>query len=538
MSVMVFEIARKDFLTNLVSPRFVIGFVLCLVLIPFSILVSVSNYRDRGAQYRIDRAAAEKEVREVRVYSKLRPELVFPPEPLSVFSAGINGQVGNRVRVWLGDKPTLAAGKSEAGDNPFLASFLSIDFVDIAAIIFSLLALIFSYDALTREKEDGTLKLQMSYSLGRSTCLSGKILGILLTLLPILVFSFLLTVLLILFSRNVSFTAAEWGRIVLLFALSLLYLAVFVFVGLLVSSRSRTSVTSLVMCLFLWVLFVFLIPNGAASFAESFVHVDSRDNLDRVLADIDHELGTRVSASLKAQGIPEGLSCWWCWSASDGGLETYGNPRDGFEVMRRRSEISEPLRIEYADKRWAVEKAYLAGLSRQARAAASLSLLSPAGIFRTVASAVCATDLASHESLMDGARQYRETFIRYLEGKRIFSSFRWITPAAPDSFRTEDELVEGRTGGEFKTGAAFEAWRSQQKDQWAAWQKLSKVKLRGDGPEDFPYLDISDMPRFPDRPLRLFSGLEGSILGAGLLLAEIVFVFCLGYVAFLRFDVR
>lgn len=536
---MVFRLARKDFLTNLLSARFAIGFVLCLVLIPFSILINISHYRDRVSQYKIDLDAAEKAVREVRVYSMLRPEVVLPPEPLSVFSKGISDQVGNRVKIWLGNKPMLASGKTAAGDNPFLASFFSIDFVDIAAIIFSLLALIFSYDALTREKEDGTLKLQMSNSLGRSTCLAGKVLGIFSTLLPILVFSFLLSVVLILFSRSISFAAVEWGRIALLFSVSLLYLAVFVFIGLLVSSQSRTSVTSLVVCLFVWVLFVFLIPNVAANFAESFVGVQSRDNLERVLADLDRQLRERTSQAYKSAGIPEGISCWYCSGGHDGGLETYGNDRHTFEFMRRRVEISVPLGLQYADKRWALQEAYLASLARQARSAEKLSLISPAGIFRTIASAVCGTDLASHESQMDRTRQYRETFIRYLEAKNMFSSFAWITPAPPESFLpTEDALIEKRTGGEFKTAQAFFTWASQQKDQWAAFQKAFKVKLAGDGPEDFPYLDVTDMPRFPDDPQGLFFGLEDSLLRTCLLLVEIILLFYIGYVAFLRFDVR
>ncbi len=42
---MIATLVKKDFLTNLVSPRFAIGFVLCLVLIPFSILINIRNYR-------------------------------------------------------------------------------------------------------------------------------------------------------------------------------------------------------------------------------------------------------------------------------------------------------------------------------------------------------------------------------------------------------------------------------------------------------------------------------------------------------------
>ncbi len=535
---MVLHIAKKDFLTNFLSARFLIGFVLCLFLIPFSILLNISRYRERTAQYRIDLDAAERAVHEVRVYSALRPEIVLPPEPLGVFSKGISDQVGNRVKIRLGEKPLMAEGKTAAGDNPFLASFFSIDFVDIAAIIFSLLALLFSYDAFTREREDGTLKLAMSNPLSRSACLSGKVLGILFTLLPVLVFSFLLGAALVLLSKNISFSAVEWGRIVLLFAASLLYLAVFVSIGLLVSARSSTSVTSLVMCLFLWVVFVFLVPNISASFAESFAAAQSRDNLDRVLADLDREKSERMREGLKARGLPEGTSCWWCSSGDDGYMETYGNTGDEFDVFRRKAMVQEPIRLDYADRKWAPQKAYLDSLTRQARFAKRLSLLSPAGLFRAIASAVCGTGLDSHLERMERVRRFREIFIRYFEAKDAFSSFSWVTPVPPDSFMNEDELVFRRTGGEFKTAREFDEWASVQSDLRARGRKLRAVKVQGDSPEDFPFLDTSDRPRFVDPPLTLFAGLEGSVATAGFLVVEIVLLFYLGYVAFIRFDVR
>jgi ABC-type transport system involved in multi-copper enzyme maturation permease subunit len=535
---MVYQIARKDFLNNLLSARFIIGFFLCLVLIPFSILININDFRDQANQYRLDRADAEKSTQEVRVYSALRPEIVLPPEPLTVFSKGIRGQVGNLVKIRLGEKPMLAEGKIAARDNPFLAAFFSVDFVDIAAIVFSLLALLFSYDIFTREKEDGTLRLQMSNSLGRSQFLAGKVLGILGTLLPVLIFSFLLSAVLILFSKNVSFSALEWGRIGLLFAVSLLYLAVFIFIGLFISARSKTSVTSLVLCLFIWVFFVFIVPNLSAYFAESFVRVQSRENLNRILEDLDKEFERKKSEGYKSQSIPEGYNYWRFSGGYDGYKELYGSSRAMFEIERRRSIVSEPLLIEYADKKWASQKAYLDSLDHQARVAERISIVSPAGIFRIIASAVCSADMRSHENEMDRIRQYREAFIRYLQNKNIFASFRYLTPAPPETFLTDDQLIEKRTGGEFKTVQAFDAWAGQQKDARASWLKLNKNKIQGDEPSDFPYLDVSDMPEFQERPKSLFSSLENSILNIGLLIVEGILLFYIGYVAFIRYDVR
>ena len=72
----------------------------------------------------------------------------------------------------------------------------------------------------------------------------------------------------------------------------------------------------------------------------------------------------------------------------------------------------------------------------------------------------------------------------------------------------------------------------------ARWGVLNKVKLPGDSPEGFPFLDPPRMPRFPDRPGTLLTGLGPSAVGAGFLLVEAVFLFYLGFVAFIRFDVR
>ena len=139
---------------------------------------------------------------------------------------------------------------------------------------------------------------------------------------------------------------------------------------------------------------------------------------------------------------------------------------------------------------------------------------------------------------MELTREYRETFIRYLESKNIFSSFRYITPTPPQSFMTGDEIIEKRTGGEFKTQKALDEWAGRQKDRMSFFEKLRKVEIPGAQPGDYPYLDISDIPRFQEQPKLLFTGLESTIVNIGLILIECVILFYVGFVAFIRYDVR
>jgi ABC-type transport system involved in multi-copper enzyme maturation permease subunit len=243
---MILLIALKEFLNNLVSTRFVIGFLLCLFLIPFTLFVSIDDFNEQFRVYELEKANAEKNFKQVRVYSALRPEIVRPPEPLGVFSQGISSNVGNKVKIWLGVKPLLAEGRTAIRDNPLLNSFFSIDFISILAIILSLLALIFTYDSCTGEKELGTLKMQLSNSISRYKILLGKVIGVYLTILPIILFCYILAFLLVLNYYDIVFSFNDWVRICLLFFASILFLTVFIFIGQFISTRMHTSKASII----------------------------------------------------------------------------------------------------------------------------------------------------------------------------------------------------------------------------------------------------------------------------------------------------
>lgn len=107
---MIWLIAKKDFLLNLLSVRFIIGFVLCLLVIPFTVIVSVENYQNQVRVFKIEQAKADKEMKESRVWSHVRPTVIQVPEPLSIFSTGIIGDVGNKVKVSFWEYPLFPEG--------------------------------------------------------------------------------------------------------------------------------------------------------------------------------------------------------------------------------------------------------------------------------------------------------------------------------------------------------------------------------------------------------------------------------------------
>ena len=532
---MIWKIARKEFLLNLVSARFVIGFLLCLFLIPFTVTVNIDDYNSRMRVYRVDKANAENSLKYVRVYSYLRPEIVKPPQPLSIFCQGISGNVGSRVKIWLGEKPLFATGKAAIRDNPLLNSFFSIDFVGIIAIVMSLLALIFTYDACTREKEDGTLKLQLSNSLGRYKILLGKVLGVYLTILPIVLFCYILNIILILHSPNISFSAGDWGRIILLFFASLLYFTVFIFIGLLISARLKSSITSIIVCLFFWVFFVFIVPNLAVYMAESLKKVQSYDNLQYVLQDLDKEFQNKCDEYSETLEAPDWHMNWNMNRSSDGRLIVSGNTKSMMERYRKQHEFTEPLRIDYADKKWRLQKAYRDDLDEQRNFADTITLISPSEVFRLVCASLCRTDVASHYRFMDRVRRYRDEFIDFFRDRKIFSSFIYFTPQPPETFLTADEIVRIRTGGEFNTFDEFKEWLTTHTVTFAP---LFKVEIPGTKHEEYPYLDLSDVPVFQWQSSNILADLMQVIIKVAALILISIFLFYLSFLSFLRYDVR
>ena len=139
-------------------------------------------------------------------------------------------------------------------------TFLKIDWILIVSVVLSFTALVFTFDAISGEVERGTLRLTLSNSVARGTVLAGKFLSVLMSLGVALLIGILINLLLLHLSGTVQLNGQEWGRIVGIFVVSLMYLSIFIILGLLVSSFANSSATSLVVLLLLWVTWVILIP--------------------------------------------------------------------------------------------------------------------------------------------------------------------------------------------------------------------------------------------------------------------------------------
>jgi ABC-type transport system involved in multi-copper enzyme maturation permease subunit len=514
-------IAKKDFLLNLISARFIIGFVLCLVVIPFTLIVSVDRYKNQVRVYKVYEKEVENAQKDVRVYSQVRPEIVMQPEPLSIFSRGISDQIGNRVKIQLGEYPLFLSDQTATRDNPLLNAFFSIDFATVIAILISLLALVFSYDLFTREREDGTLKASLANGISRTAFLMGKLLGIVITLVPILLFCFLLGILVVAVSPAVQFSASDWGGVALLFLSSLLYMAVFILLGMFISTKSQRSSTSIVVSLLCWIWFLFLMPNIASYIAQSFVKTEMYDNVQFAMRDLDSQFWNEYSEKQKAVkkelGLV-GLSYWNSSSSEDGQEIRTGCDRKTFEYHRIFNTWKEPTRIDYADKKWAVQKKYLDDLDYQEKVRERLSWLSPAGIFEQIADIQCRTSQVMFLNYMEHVRAYRESLIRYFKDKKLFESFIYFTPMPESAF--PETIDWQQIFGSFRETGKF----PETPDEWRF--------------DYYPPLNVDDVPVFEYKSASAVSAVNASLGRMAGLLALFIVLLGATAVSFIKYDVR
>ena len=517
---MLFLIAKKEFLNNIVSSGFIVGMVLCLVLIPYTVYTGIQSYENRLAQYETDVKSAEDVYLKSQVYAQVNPLVVKPVSPLSIFSKGILDQTGSKVKLNRMGKPVFSSDVIRLNENPYMGNFMSLDFITALTILLSLLGILFSYDMLSREKELGTLKLTLSHPVSRSTFFLGKITGVFLSLLPILVICFLIILIIIQFSPAIHFSASDYGRIAMLMLMSLVYFAFFVFLGGFISSRTKSSTLSIIVNLFIWCFLLFLLPNAASYLGKNLTKVEDYKQLAFNVQQINNEYWNQQAPEIEKTLKEEGLELTgynYCLGGDwDGGYMILFTPRASMEYERRKKELANPILLANCDRKWAIQQAYLQQVYRQEKTVRYLSCLSPAEIFKHISASLCRTGMESEVSFMDQVRWFQDMYYEYFIQNKIYSSYAYF------SMQKESEFPEN--------------WEEAQR-QSSTWRETAKPESTFDF-SYFKYIDTSEFPRFVYAQPSLGNDLQSQLFLLAGILVVCLLLFWFSFVSFIKYDVR
>ena len=261
---MLATLIQKEIMHHVLSVRFVALLLMCVLLIPLTLSINYRKYNQNLINYQesIKRAQTEADENPPNAQDPNSEvsKLFLKPTPLSVFVNGLEDALPTYLGMTRNGVRQSSTGLAQASVAYVLGN---LDFLFIVGTVFSLLALLFTFDAVAGEREAGTLRINLSNSLPRDVFLWSKLIGgYIVFVVPFLV-SFLLGLLLLTWQGFPLGELKIAGPVLGLTVISLLYIAVFFAIGVFISTYLDNAKTALIVAFTFWVLAVLVAPRGA-----------------------------------------------------------------------------------------------------------------------------------------------------------------------------------------------------------------------------------------------------------------------------------
>ena len=160
---MLWAMIRKEWLSNLLELRFLVCAGLCVFLAVISVLVLRADLAAKRSDYYTNREMYRTQAEEYGEYEDLAREGVRVDRPPQNFQVLFYGTEKTLDRTAVVSRDFLPGFEGHIGGNPIVLIFPAADMLFIVGVVLSLLAFFISYDAVSGERERGTLKLLMSY---------------------------------------------------------------------------------------------------------------------------------------------------------------------------------------------------------------------------------------------------------------------------------------------------------------------------------------------------------------------------------------
>jgi ABC-type transport system involved in multi-copper enzyme maturation permease subunit len=421
---MVWQIVKKEILSNMMTLRFALINVLLSVLMVMNALIyafgedgyvsEVNDYRSmvnenallikkhgsislgelamQGPGDTIPRLS-----RRFTFCADGNNELMPRRIPLSMEKIGSGGSGYNWTDLWSLSYPPV-------GDKATSSKLIKLDWVFIGVLL-SFGAILFSFDAISEERARGTLCLMLSNSISRGQVLLGKFLGAFLAMLLPLLVAILINLLIINLSGALPLDGADWLRLGGMIYLLAMHLSIFILLGLFVSSRVSRSVTSLAILLLSWVFLAFLFPNLQGLFVSNLRQISSVEEVrlrkNSLLKDIEYKFKGNIGTAfpeerLTVETTPKILS-------EPPSPENPQMAKKWSEYLTERMEVKTRINNRHLDEQFA-----------QVRLARNVSLVSPIAVFQYAMESLAGTGIEGYMDFVRQVRRYRRDFVNFI----------------------------------------------------------------------------------------------------------------------------
>ncbi len=419
---MLMTLIQKEMMHHILSVRFVALLLMCLLLVPLTLHINYRNYLQNQVNYqesiKLSGAETEEKPPDSPAPDLEVSKLFLEPTPLSVFAKGLEESLPS----YLGmTRNGVKQGSTSVAEAPLSSALGNLDFLFVVSTVFSLLALLFTFDAVAGEKEAGTLRIILANALPRDLFLWSKLIGgYIVFVVPFLV-SFLLG-LLLLVSQGFPLGESDiFLRVLSLTLVSLLYIGVFFAIGTVISTYLDNSKTALIIAFTVWVLAVLIAPRVGFLTAKLItptraiqsVHMEKTAIRNNLNAEKEQVLGKKIT-------------------------ETLGTSFSLNETLPKIKELREPIDAEYRQKFQEqvnkVEREYQREKKRQESVGETFSRITPTSSLIYLAMNLAETGKIKRNTYFQAGNRY---YIQLEE--------EYFSEITDDDFATMARFVTGKT---------------------------------------------------------------------------------------------
>ena len=406
---MLITLIQKEMMHHILSARFIALLVMCALLIPLNFHINYHRYLQRQIDYQ---EAVKKENnkdpaeqpwtrRQVTDPNLAVSKLILKPTPLSVFGTGLESALPS----YLGmTRNGIQRGEAALSTAPIAVLFGHLDFVFVVSTVFSLLALLFTFDAVAGEREAGTLRLTLANALPRDTFLWSKLIGgYLIFIIPFLVS--LILGLLVLVSQGFPLAETDiFPRVLWLIFVSLLYIGVFFAIGAVISIYFDSSKTALIVAFTVWVFTVLILPRVGFLAAQVVAPAPTAESVYREKAVQRAESRVSLEAErnkIMSEVIQDNIKM--------SGVSVVGLGPDFLDIMNEKmAPLEEAARLKYRDLAAQLDGRYQQKRRHQDQIGINLSRITPTASFISLATDATQTGQVKRDTYFQTGNRYYE----------------------------------------------------------------------------------------------------------------------------------
>ena len=413
----------KEIQDSLHNLSFLVVTLICLFFIPFGLYVAANDYEQRLNEFNEARRLYQ-ERSQGKINYGFSAEGYRPPSDRSVFAFGLEYSLPTKI---VTSDDGLYRLMDETGiRNPQSELFGKLDYLYTVGFILSLLALIFTFNSISGEKEMGTLKFTLANSVPRWKVILAKITGRYIIFLVPFIVSCLIGLLLLALSGTIAvFTQGFLVTCCVIEIVSLLFIFTMFTLGMVLSTLAKQSITSIMFSLFIWIVLVTGVPKISPMVAQVIKPVKSQQvvNIEKQLIresindDLKTERSDLFEAIMREIGITDYTDILGIDNPPPAMTDAYAKYDEEVVILEKGYQERINNTLENIDRNYHNDQ------NNQSGIAVILSRISPVSCFTYIISELSGTGLIAAENLPMNARRFQEKVEKDIYSKQIYKIY-------------------------------------------------------------------------------------------------------------------